>query len=157
MIVETIQSLSMIAIAWLNKPFQIVLEDEKCLHGQMSSLVRWSLTGKVLMTQSTLRSTSIPWRCQATLLHRRKIFSLEAPQLLTKSDFDDTISQQLRNVCCVPLPFTPTDITATVGSDRTILATTGLKARSAVMSASFHVHSVRGPLDGELRGSHEDG
>ena len=43
------------------------------------------------------------------------------------------------------------------GSDRTILATTGLKAGSAVMSASFHVHSVRGPLDGELRGSHEDG
>ena len=43
------------------------------------------------------------------------------------------------------------------GRDRTILATTGLKARSAVISVSFHVHSVRGPLDGELRGSHENG
>ena len=59
----------------------------------------------------------------------------------------------MRNACFVPLPFTPTDRNATVGGDRTILVTTELKARSAVMSASLHVHSVRGPLDGELRGA----
>ena len=38
------------------------------------------------------------------------------------------------------LPFTPTDRNATVGSDRTILATTGLKARSAVISDKDQVN-----------------
>lgn len=37
------------------------------------------------------------------------------------------------------LSFTPTDRNTTVGGDRIILATTGLKARAAVMSASLHV------------------
>ena len=45
----------------------------------------------VAETIQALSMIATTWSCHifATLLPRRKIFSLEAPQLLTKSDFDD--------------------------------------------------------------------